>query len=96
MHNYRLIYLVMEMSVLVAKFKVGKTYRVTHPDGMWEGNVKVLATHDGETPLVVLTKLIKGSNGVLRYFQECSNGVKLGTLGLDWQPKEVNMTLENK
>lgn len=80
---------------MAAKFKVGKTYHVFHQGGMWNGHVKVLSLNEYGAPRVILTKLIKGTEKVNKYFKHFgADGCFLG--GTDWNQKEINMTLENK
>lgn len=81
--------------VMAVKFKEGRHYHITHPNGFWSGHVKVLEISEEGEPRIVVTKYVNASDGVKRFFEG------FGEYGcfispLCWNPKEINMTLENK
>lgn len=80
---------------MAAKFKTGRQYHITHPDGYWSGHVKVLDVDEDGLPKIVVTRYVKASRGVQDFFNRFGEeGTFIG--GLNWNPKEIHMTLENK
>lgn len=79
---------------MAAKFKEGKCYHITHPEGVWSGHVKVLGLA-GDLPKIVIINLLHASPIARDFLSKLGgDGFFLGKI--DWSPKEINIKLENK